>query len=54
VTPLALVLGLRLHLVCTRHGLPEAVALTGAKADERVVLLDLLTVESAPVAARPG
>jgi hypothetical protein len=46
--------GLRLHLVCTLHGLPVAVALTGAKADERVVLLDLLTVESALVAARPG
>jgi hypothetical protein len=43
-----------LHLVCTLHGLPAAVALTGAKADERVVLLDLLTVESALVAARPG
>lgn len=38
----------------TLHGLPVAVALTGAKADERVVLLDLLTVESALVAARPG
>jgi hypothetical protein len=30
-----------LHLVCTLHGLPAAVALTGAKADEQVVLLDL-------------
>ena len=27
--------GLRLHLVCTLHGLPVAFALTGAKADER-------------------
>ncbi|MEO7124971.1 MAG: hypothetical protein ABI382_12100, partial [Nakamurella sp.] len=27
--------GLRLHLVCTLHGLPIGVALTGAKADER-------------------
>ena len=46
--------GLRLHLVCTLHGLPVAVALTGAKADERQVLLDLLAVEPALVAARPG
>jgi hypothetical protein len=42
-----------LHLVCTLHGLPVAVALTGVKADERAVLLGLLTVESA-LAARPG
>ncbi len=34
--------GLRLHLVCTLHGLPIAAAVTGAKADERQVLLDLL------------
>jgi hypothetical protein len=46
--------GLRLHLVCTLHGLPVAVALTGAKADERQVLLDLLTVEPELVAGRPG
>jgi hypothetical protein len=46
--------GLRLHLVCTLHGLPVAVALVGAKADERQVLLDLLTVEPELVAARPG
>jgi hypothetical protein len=31
--------GLRLHLVCTLHGLPVAFALTGAKADERQVLI---------------
>jgi hypothetical protein len=36
------------------HGLPVAVALTGAKADERQVLLDLLAVEPELVAARPG
>jgi len=30
--------GLRLHLVCTLHGLPVAFALTGAKADERETL----------------
>jgi len=46
--------GLRLHLVCTLHGLPVAVALTGAKADERQVLLDLLATEPRLVAARPG
>jgi hypothetical protein len=34
--------GLRLHLVCTLHGLPIAFALTGAKADERTVLADLI------------
>jgi hypothetical protein len=46
--------GLRLHLVCTLHGLPVVVALTGAKADERQVLLDLLATEPQLVAARPG
>ena len=35
--------GFRLHLVATLHGLPVGVALTGAKADERTVLLDILT-----------
>lgn len=35
--------GLRLHLVCTLHGLPVGWALTGAKADERVVLEQILT-----------
>jgi hypothetical protein len=34
--------GLRLHLVATLHGLPVAMALTGAKADERHVLLSVL------------
>src|SRR5512133_501078 len=46
--------GLRAHLVCTLHGLPVAFALTGAKADERQVLVDLLAVEPELVAARPG
>jgi hypothetical protein len=46
--------GLRLHLVCTLHGLPVAFALTGAKTDERQVLLDLLAVEPELLAARPG
>lgn len=35
--------GLRLHLVCTLHGLPIGWALTGAKADERHALHDILT-----------
>ena len=34
--------GLRLHLLATLHGLPVGFALTGAKADERQVLLDIL------------
>jgi Transposase DDE domain len=34
--------GLRLHLVCTLHGLPMGWALTGAKADERAVLADIV------------
>jgi hypothetical protein len=34
--------GLRLHLLCTLHGLPVGFALTGAKADERTTLLDIL------------
>ena len=34
--------GLRPHLLCTLHGLPVGFALTGAKADERQVLLGIL------------
>jgi hypothetical protein len=34
--------GLRLHLLTTVHGLPAGFALTGAKADERQVLLSIL------------
>lgn len=34
--------GLRLHLVCTPGGLPVLFALTGAKADERETLRDML------------
>jgi hypothetical protein len=37
--------GLRLHLLCTLHGLPVGFALTGAKADERQVLLDILDTD---------
>ena len=40
--------GLRLHLVTTLHGLPVGWALTGAKADERAVLTDILTGLPAP------
>jgi Transposase DDE domain len=46
--------GLRLHLVCTLHGLPVAFALAGAKAIDREVLVDMLAVEPQLVAARPG
>jgi hypothetical protein len=46
--------GLRLHLVCTLGGLPVSFALTGAKAADREVLLDLLAAEPELVAARPG
>ena len=35
--------GLRLHLVCTLQGLPVGFALTGAKADERQTLLEILS-----------
>lgn len=35
--------GLRLHLLCTVGGLPVGFALTGAKADERHTLLDIVT-----------
>jgi hypothetical protein len=46
--------GLRLHLVCTLQGLPVAFALTGAKADERETLLDLLAAEPDLLHHRPG
>jgi hypothetical protein len=46
--------GLRLHLVCTLGGLAVMFALTGAKADERTTLLDLLVDEADLVLARPG
>ena len=48
--------GLRLHLIATLHGLPVGFALTGAKADERQVLLSVLAADPgqlvAPVRAR--
>jgi len=46
--------GLRLHLVATLQGLPVAFALTGAKADERQVLLHLLDADPDLLAARIG
>jgi hypothetical protein len=46
--------GLRLHLVCTLHGLPVMFALAGAKADEREVLLGMLENAADIVAAHPG
>ena len=46
--------GLRLHLVCTLHGLPVAFALTGARADEREVLLAMFTAEPGLITSRPG
>jgi len=46
--------GLRLHLVATLQGLPIGYALTGAKADERQVLLDLLNEDPTLAGSRPG
>jgi hypothetical protein len=46
--------GLRLHLVCTLHGLPILFALTDAKAVDREVLTELLAVEPQLAATRPG
>jgi hypothetical protein len=46
--------GLRLHLVCTLHGLPVLFAIAGAKADEREVLLDMLEIGEDVVSAHPG
>jgi hypothetical protein len=45
--------GLRLHLLCTLGGLPVGAALTGAKADERAALLDILA-DPALADHRPG
>jgi hypothetical protein len=44
--------GLRLHLVCTLGGLPIGFALTGAKADERQTLLDILHADHTLTADR--
>lgn len=45
--------GLRLHLVCTLHGLPVGWALTSAKVDERHALLDILA-GTPTLLTRPG
>lgn len=46
--------GLRLHLLCTVHGLPVGFALTGAKADERQTLLDILDHDPDLTRSRAG
>ena len=46
--------GLRLHLLCTLGGLPIGFALTGAKADERQVLLGIFEADPGLVAAGPA
>ena len=46
--------GLRLHLVCTLHGLPIGWALTGAKADERHALHDILASTPIPAVVQAG
>ena len=46
--------GLRLHLVATLHGLPVSFAVSGAKADERQVLLDLVHTDPALDPPHPG
>ena len=46
--------GVRLHLVATLQGLPIGFVITGAKADERQVLLDLLHDDPTLAASRPG
>jgi hypothetical protein len=45
--------GLRLHLVCTLHGLPVGWALTGAKADEREAFEQIVATTPALSRARP-
>ncbi|HJX43282.1 MAG TPA: IS982 family transposase [Geodermatophilus sp.] len=44
--------GLRLHLLCTLHGLPVGFAVSGAKADEREVLLGILDADPTLTAGR--
>ncbi|WP_431905000.1 IS982 family transposase, partial [Nonomuraea sp. bgisy101] len=45
--------GLRLHLLCTLGGLPVLFALSGAKADEREVLVGMLQAAPDVLAAHP-
>jgi len=51
---LALVLGLRLHLVCTPAGLPITWALADPKLDERQVLMCVLDEDIKLLTERPG
>jgi hypothetical protein len=46
--------GLRLHMLATLHGLPVGFALTGAKADERQVLLGILDADPELTSGRAG
>jgi len=46
--------GLRLHLLCTLHGLPVGFALTGAKADERQTLLGIFDADPDLTTRRSG
>ena len=46
--------GLRLHLLCTLHGLSVGYVLTGAKADERQALLQILKVGPGLAELLPG
>ena len=46
--------GLRLHILATLHGLPVGFALTGAKADERQVLLAILDADPELTSGRAG
>lgn len=46
--------GLRLHMLATLHGLPVGFALTGAKADERQVLLGILGADPELTSCRQG
>ncbi len=46
--------GLRLHLVATLGGLPVGFALSGAKADERQVLLGIFDADPGLLGQRPG
>jgi hypothetical protein len=46
--------GLRLHLVATLGGLPVGLALSGAKADERQVLLGIFDADPGLLAHQPG
>ncbi|MCA1709571.1 MAG: IS982 family transposase [Actinobacteria bacterium] len=46
--------GLRLHLIATPSGLPIAFALASPKEDERAIARDMLEIDPALLAERPG